>query len=93
MISKTNQQVLKLISYIDSFKGKWNIVEQKENVYLKELRKIATIESIGSSTRIEGAQLSNEEIKNLLENIEITKLKTRDEQEVVGYYDVLGIYI
>jgi Fic family protein len=88
---KTNQQILKLISYIDSFKGKWNIVEQKENVYLKELRKIATIESIGSSTRIEGAQLSNEEIKNLLENIEITKLKTRDEQEVVGYYDVLGI--
>ncbi len=88
---KTNQQILKLISYVDSFKGKWNIVEQKENVYLKELRKIATIESIGSSTRIEGAQLSNEEIKNLLENIEITKLKTRDEQEVVGYYDVLGI--
>lgn len=88
---KTNQQILKLISYIDSFKGKWNIVEQKENVYLKELRKIATIESIGSSTRIEGAQLTNEEIKRLLENMEITKLKTRDQQEVIGYYDVLDI--
>jgi len=88
---KTNQQILKLISYIDSFKGKWNIVEQKENVYLKELRKIAAIESIGSSTRIEGAQLTNEEIKELLENVEITKLKTRDQQEVVGYYDVLEI--
>ena len=88
---KTNQQILKLISYIDSFKGKWNIVEQKENIYLKELRKIATIESIGSSTRIEGAQLTNEEIKELLDNMEITKLKTRDQQEVVGYYDVLEI--
>jgi len=88
---KTNQQILKLISYIDSFKGKWNIVEQRENIYLKELRKIATIESIGSSTRIEGAQLTNEEIKELLENIEITKLKTRDQQEVVGYSDVLEI--
>ncbi len=88
---KTNQQILKLISYIDSFKGKWNIVEQKENVYLKELRKIATIESIGSSTRIEGAQLTNEEVKKLLDNMEITKLKTRDQQEVVGYYDVLEI--
>ena len=64
---------------------------QKENVYLKELRKIATIESIGSSTRIEGAQLTNNEIKELLENIGITKLKTRDQQEVVGYYDVLEI--
>ncbi len=88
---KTNQQIIKLISYIDSFKGKWKIVEQKENVYLKELRKIATIESIGSSTRIEGAQLTNEEIKELLDNMEITKLKTRDQQEVVGYYDVLEI--
>ncbi len=88
---KTNQQILQLIGYIDSFKGKWNIVEQKENVYLKELRKIATIESIGSSTRIEGAQLTNEEIKGLLEKIEIKKLKTRDQQEVIGYFDVLEI--
>lgn len=88
---KTNQQIINLISYIDSFKGKWNIVEQKENNYLKELRKIATIESIGSSTRIEGAQLTNNEIKELLENMKITKLTTRDQQEVAGYYDVLEI--
>ena len=88
---KTNQQVLKLISFIDSFKGKWNIVEQKENVYLKELRKIATIESIGSSTRIEGSQMTNKEIMKLLGNLEITKLDSRDQQEVVGYYDVLEI--
>lgn len=88
---KTNQQILKLIGFIDSFKGKWNIVEQKENNYLKELRRIATIESIGSSTRIEGAQLTNEEIKELLDNMKITKLETRDQQEVVGYFDVLEI--
>lgn len=88
---KTNQLILKLISSIDSFKGRWNIVEQKENIYLKELRKIATIESIGSSTRIEGAQLTNEEIKELLDNMDITKLNTRDQQEVIGYYDVLEI--
>jgi Fic family protein len=88
---QTNHQIIKSISFIDSFKGKWNIVERKENIFLKELRKIATIESIGSSTRIEGAQLTNEEIKQLLENVKITELKSRDEQEVVGYYDVLEI--
>jgi Fic family protein len=88
---QTNQLILNTISFIDSFKGKWNIVESKENVFLKELRKIATIESIGSSTRIEGAQLTNEEIKKLLENVKITELKSRDEQEVVGYFDVLEI--
>lgn len=88
---KTNQQILRLISYIDSFKGKWKSIEQKENIYLKELRRIATIESIGSSTRIEGAQLTNAEIKELLENMKISKLTTRDQQEVVGYYDVLEL--
>lgn len=88
---KTNQLIVKYISFIDSFKGKWNIVEQRENVYLKELRKIATIESIGSSTRIEGAQLTNAEVKDLLDNLKITNLKTRDEQEVVGYYEVLEL--
>ena len=87
----TNQLILRSISFIDSFKGKWNVVESKENIFLKELRKIATIESIGSSTRIEGAQLTNDEIKQLLENVKITELKSRDEQEVVGYYDVLEI--
>jgi Fic family protein len=88
---KVNQQILNLISSIDAFREKWNIVEKRENVYLRELRRIATIESIGSSTRIEGAQMSNEEIKELLDNLEITKLISRDQQEVIGYYDVLEI--
>ncbi len=87
----TNQRVLQLIGSIDSFKGKWNIVENKENRYLKELRKIATIESIGSSTRIEGATLTDKEVQELLNDIKITKLKTRDEQEVIGYYEVLEL--
>ncbi|MCC7331234.1 MAG: Fic family protein [Flavobacteriales bacterium] len=86
-----NQRVLHLIGYIDSFKGKWNIAEKKENRYLKELRKIATIESIGSSTRIEGATLTDKEVQELLNNIKITKLKSRDEQEVIGYYEVLEL--
>jgi len=87
----TNQRVLNLISKIDSYRGKWNIIERFENIYLKELRKIATIESIGSSTRIEGGTLADEEIEALLNNVKITELKTRDEQEVIGYYDTLQI--
>ncbi|HRP90158.1 MAG TPA: hypothetical protein PKX92_08965 [Edaphocola sp.] len=87
----TNQRILQLISYIDSFKGKWNIAEKQKNRYLKELRKIATIESIGSSTRIEGARLTDKEVQELLNDIKITKLKSRDEQEVIGYYEVLKL--
>ena len=88
---QTNQKILNLISQIDLYKGKWNSIEKQENIYLKELRKIATIESIGSSTRIEGATLTNKEVEELLNDIKITKLKTRDEQEVIGYYDTLEI--
>jgi Fic family protein len=88
---QTNQSVLKSISYIDSFKGKWNILEKQENIYLRELRKIATIESIGSSTRIEGAKMTDIEVKELLDNLKITKLQTRDQQEVVGYFDTLEL--
>ncbi|GMT45832.1 MAG: cell division protein Fic [bacterium] len=88
---QTNQKILNLISQIDLYKGKWNSIERQENIYLKELRRIATIESIGSSTRIEGGTLTDKEIKELLNDVKITKLKTRDEQEVVGYYDTLEI--
>lgn len=88
---QTNQRVLKLISQIDLYKGKWNSIEKQENIYLRELRKIATIESIGSSTRIEGSTLTDKEIEKLLEDVKITKLTTRDEQEVIGYFDTLEI--
>ena len=88
---KTQQQVLKLISTIDEFKGKWTTVELQSNRYLKELKKIATVESIGSSTRIEGVMMTDDEIKDLLKSIKISKLKTRDEQEVFGYYEALEI--
>ncbi len=87
----TTQRLIKLIGQIDSFKGRWQAVEGRENIYLKELRKIATIQSIGSSTRIEGGTLTDEEVKNLLANIKITSLTSRDEQEVMGYYDTLEI--
>ena len=45
----TTQKIIKKIGEIDSFSGKWELVEQKNNRYLKELRRIATIESIGVS--------------------------------------------
>jgi Fic family protein len=87
------QQIMNQLSIIDSFKGNWEIVELKHSKHLKELRKIATIESIGSSTRIEGATLSDAEVERLLKSVKITKLTTREQQEVVGYYDTLQIIL
>jgi len=87
----TNQRVMQLIASIDEYRGRWNVVEKRENRYLKELRRIATIESVGSSTRIEGVVMTDDEIQKLLKDVKIAKLKTRDEQEVIGYYEVLEL--
>jgi len=85
----TTQKMIQQISRIDQFKGVWKNLDHEENKYLRELRKIATIQSIGSSTRIEGSILTDAEISSLIKNLKISKLQNRDEQEVVGYYDTL----
>jgi hypothetical protein len=59
---------------------------------LSALRRVATIESIGSSTRIEGSKLSGREVKKLLGKLEIKKFETRDEQEVAGSCRICRIY-
>jgi Fic family protein len=87
------QQITQKLSVLDLFKGNWKAIENSQGRYLKELRKIATIESIGSSTRIEGATLTDEEVEKLLKSVKITKLQSRDEQEVFGYYEALEIIL
>jgi Fic family protein len=89
----TTQRIIQKIGQIDQFKGEWKQLDKEENRYLRELRKIATIQSIGSSTRIEGSSLTDAEIATLIKNLKISKLQTRDEQEVVGYYDTLEMLI
>lgn len=89
----TTQKIIQKIGQIDQFKGEWKQLDKEENRYLKELRKIATIQSIGSSTRIEGSTMTDAEIATLIKNLKITKLQTRDEQEVGGYYDTFDTII
>jgi Fic family protein len=82
-------EVLSLIAEIDEFKGAWRAIGRIAPERLSGLRRVATIESIGSSTRIEGARLSDREVERLLGNIRIGSFTTRDEQEVAGYADVM----
>ncbi|MBU0504690.1 DUF977 family protein [bacterium] len=81
--------ILELITEIDEFKGTWKAIGRLAPERLSNLRRVATIESIGSSTRIEGSKLSDQEIHTLLSNLEIKKFTTRDEQEVAGYATVM----
>jgi Fic family protein len=83
------QELLGLIAEIDEFKGKWRALNTLAPDRLAALRKIATIESVGSSTRIEGAMLSDIEVQKLLANLGQQSLANRDEQEVAGYAEVM----
>jgi Fic family protein len=82
-------EMLRLISEIDRFRGGWDAGLPLEPELLAGLRRVATIESVGSSTRIEGAKLSNAQVDTLLGNLAQQSFATRDEQEVAGYAFVL----
>jgi hypothetical protein len=77
-------EILKLIAEIDEFKGSWKVMESLAPEKLTTLRRIATIESVGSSTRIEGAKLSDREVEKLLSGVKAKSFASRDEQEVEG---------
>jgi Fic family protein len=85
------QDILRLIAEIDEFKGQWQALKTLSPERLQQLRKVATIESVGSSTRIEGAKLSDAQVETLLSNLSSTSFKTRDEQEVAGYAEAMDL--
>lgn len=82
-------ELLQLIAEIDEFKGAWRAMGALAPDRMKGLRHVATIESIGSSTRIEGSKLSDREVERLLAKLETKTFASRDEQEVAGYADVM----
>lgn len=84
-------EILSLIARIDEFKGAWRALGTLAPDRLSALRRVATIESIGSSTRIEGSKLSDREVERLLSKLQIKSFDTRDEQEVAGYAELMDL--
>src|SRR5450759_4063290 len=82
-------EMLDIIAELDEFKGAWRALSTLAPERLSALRRVATIESIGSSTRIEGSKLSDQDVEKMLSNVEIRSFETRDEQEVAGYAGVM----
>lgn len=79
------------LSAIDRFEGAWTAIEKREGQTLKQLKSIATVRSVGASTRIEGSKMNDEEVRLLIENLKSSKLDDRDAQEVAGYFETLNI--
>lgn len=82
---------VRLIADLEEFKGRWQALGTLAPDRLVRLRKVATIESVGSSTRIEGARLSDGEVERLLAGLETTSFRSRDEEEVAGYARVMEL--
>lgn len=88
---QVTHEILSLIARIDEFKGAWRALGTLAPERLSALRRVATIESIGSSTRIEGSKLTDREVEKLLSNLAIQSFETRDEQEVAGYAELMDL--
>jgi len=84
-------ELLKMIAEIDEFKGRWEVLGNLAPERLSALKRVATIESVGSSTRIEGVTLSNDEIERLLSGLQVRSFRSRDEQEVAGYAELMEL--
>ena len=86
-----DQYLIKLVAEIDEFKGRWQALKTMSPEHMQRLRHVATVESVASSTRIEGAKLTDTQVETLLSNLTSVSFKTRDEQEVAGYAEAMDI--
>jgi Fic family protein len=86
---KISPEMLRLIGEIDEFKGSWRTLTTLAPERLAVLKRVATIESIGSSTRIEGSKLSDAQVEAILGRLQQQAFENRDEQEVAGYAEVM----
>jgi Fic family protein len=84
-------EMLRLISEVDRYRGQWSAIQGLSPERLSGLRRVATIESVGSSTRIEGSKLSDAEVADLLGRLETQSFRNRDEEEVAGYAYVMEL--
>ena len=77
------------LSKIDRFDATWTSIEKRDGATLKQLKSIATVRSVGASTRIEGSKMTDDEVAVLIDKLSVSKLEERDQQEVIGYFEAL----
>ncbi len=88
---RPGMEVVRLVGELDEFKGGWRSISNISPERLAKLKKIATIESIGSSTRIEGASLTDQQVEELLSGLRTRSFRSRDEEEVAGYAEAMDV--
>ncbi len=83
------EEIYALLSKIDAVKNSWTITGKLLPQTIERLTHSVIVTSTGASNRIEGNRLNDNEVEALYKNLRIKKFKTRDEQEVAGYLEML----
>ena len=84
-------EITLLVSQVDELKGRWSASNQPSRQILRSLRRSTLITSTGASTRMEGAQMNDQQIERYLDGLKIQRFSERDSQEVRGYYETLEL--
>ena len=88
-IKNPEPQVVAILAAIDEIRGVFRVGLRMTPQAVIGLRKSVLVTSSGSSTRIEGSKLSDEEVKKIMQGLGIQKFTDRDSQEVQGYLETL----
>ena len=80
--------IVALLTQIHEFKGEQNLFIEANSDTLTQLVKVAKIQSTEASNKIEGIYTSDDRLKKIVLNK--TTPRTRNEQEIAGYRDVLA---
>lgn len=88
-LSKIPNEIWSKIARIEELKGRWIQGANLSPQFLNRLKRSVLVTSTGASTRIEGANLSDEAVDNLMCGITIQKFTDREKEEVRGYFELL----
>jgi len=80
--------IVALLTQIHEFKGEQKLFIEANSDTLTQLVEIAKIQSTEASNKIEGIYTSDERLKKIV--LDKTMPRTRNEQEIAGYRDVLA---
>lgn len=83
-----DSEILGLVAQIHEFKGRQELYLRQKPAVLDKLIDIAKVQSTEASNKIEGIVTTNTRVQQLC--MEKTTPRNRDEEEIMGYRDVLN---
>jgi Fic family protein len=88
--SDVTERLYARIAEIDAIRNTFRLANKLLPQTVERLTQSVIVTSTGASNRIEGNRLTDDEVEALYKNMRIRSFKTRDEQEVAGYLEMLG---